>query len=125
MRKIIPFILAITLITGLSAAGASAKAKKPARVKGLKATSQKFQVALAWKKAKRAKKYEIYQLKGKKYARVKTTKARKAVFKGLKMNTVYKFKVKGKKAKVKAKAAGNANYMASDVMAVTFKIIVR
>ena len=84
----------------MSIASASA-ASKPAKVTGVKASAKKMSVTLKWKKAKRAKKYQIWQYKAKKYKKIKTTKAKKITIKKLKAATTYKFKVRainGKKA---------------------------
>lgn len=82
---------------------AHAAVKKPAKVTGLKAKSTKVSVTFTWKKAKNAKKYEVWQLKGKKYKKVKTVKVRKAVIKKLWPGTKYKFKVRAINGKKKGK----------------------
>ncbi len=71
---------------------------KPAKVKGVKAkVKAKKSVTLSWKKASRAKKYQInYALKKNfKGAKSKKTKKLKLVFKGLKKKKTYFFRVRG------------------------------
>lgn len=74
------FMLALvfTFVTVFSAASmpAYAAAKKPAKVTGVKVTARSnYTVRISWKKAKNAKKYEIYRATSKKgkYKKVATT----------------------------------------------------
>lgn len=74
---------------------ATSKAKTPKKVSGLKATvNEKKVITLRWKKAKNAKKYQVFVATKKKFKKKKTTKKRTFVLKG-KPGKVYKFKVRG------------------------------
>ena len=106
VKKLTAIFLALAVaftFTPAMVGTASAAAKKPAKVAGLKAKPAKTSLTLTWKKAKNAKKYEVYQLKAKKYKKIKTLKTRKLVVKKLKTNTKYKFKVRGINGKKKGK----------------------
>lgn len=101
MKKKISITLAAILVMGM-AASANAASNKPAKVKMLKPAKTSISITLKWKKAKNAKKYQIYQLKSK-YKKIKTTKKRKFKVKNLTPKTVYKFKVRAINGKKKGK----------------------
>lgn len=74
---------------------AASKVKTPRKVSGLKATvSEKKVITLKWKKAKGAKKYQVFLATKKKFKKQKTTKKCIFTYKG-KPGGVYKFKVRG------------------------------
>lgn len=109
-RRLAAMMLAIvfTLVAVMGAATVPtyAATKKPARVKGVKcvATSSSA-IKITWKKAKNAKKYQVYRATSKngKYKKVKTLKKRTFVNKGLKSGKKYFYKVRAINGKKKGK----------------------
>ena len=88
-------ICAVTCIT-LPAIDASAKVVKPSKV-AISALSRynKSTVGLRWKKASRAKGYQVYmKTNGGKFKKIKTTSGRYLKKSGLKINSSYYFKVR-------------------------------
>ncbi|MBQ3904087.1 MAG: hypothetical protein II744_03835, partial [Eubacterium sp.] len=73
---------------------ASVKNVTPARVKGLKATAKSGKVTLKWKKAARAKGYQVQQYKGGKWKTVKTIKKAKTTKATVKAKKGTKFRVR-------------------------------
>lgn len=113
-RRFAAMLLAIvfTLVTVFSTATVPtyAATRKPAQVKGLKVTAvSSSSLKITWKKAKYAKKYQIYRATSKngKYKKVKTTTARSYTNKKLKSGKKYYYKVRAingtKKGKFSAK----------------------
>lgn len=88
-------ICAVTCIT-LPAIDASAKVVKPSRVAiTALARYNKSTVGLRWKKASRAKGYQVYmKTNGGKFKKIKTTSGRYLKKSGLKINSSYYFKVR-------------------------------
>ena len=77
---------------------ASATAKVPAKVAGVKVTkATNTAISISWKKARNAKLYQVNYKKAsaKKWIALKKTKALKITKSGLKANTKYNFKVRG------------------------------
>ena len=88
-------ICAVTCVT-LPAIDASAKVVKPSKV-AISALSRynKSTVGLRWKKASRAKGYQVYmKTNGGKFKKIKTTSGRYLKKSGLKINSSYYFKVR-------------------------------
>lgn len=100
MKKSMVCLLAtVVCVSFVLAAGdssfATSKVKTPRKVSGLKATvSEKKVITLKWKKAKGAKKYQVFLATKKKFKKQKTTKKCIFTYKG-KPGGVYKFKVRG------------------------------
>lgn len=88
-------ICAVTCVT-LPAIDASAKVVKPSRVAiTALARYNKSTVGLRWKKASRAKGYQVYmKTNGGKFKKIKTTSGRYLKKSGLKINSSYYFKVR-------------------------------
>lgn len=88
-------ICAVTCIT-LPAIDASAKVVKPSKVAiSALARYNKSTVGLRWKKASRAKGYQVYmKTNGGKFKKIKTTSGRYLKKSGLKINSSYYFKVR-------------------------------
>ena len=117
MSKVLIFILAIAVVFAYSVMPVSqayaASAKKPAKVKISSAKAiTSSSVKLTWKKAKNAKKYEVYASKyaKKNFKKVATVKSSKKTYtvkklnkKALKANTKYYFKVRAINGKKKGK----------------------
>ena len=119
MSRVMVFILAIAVVFAYSvmpmsqAYAAAAKAKKPAKVSGVKAEAvSSSSVKVTWKKAKNAKKYQIYVSTNakKNFKRAATVKAsarsytvKKYNKKALKANKKYYFKVRAINGKKKGK----------------------
>ena len=118
MSKVMVFILALAVVFTYSVmpvnqAYAAAKAKKPAKVTGVKAEAvSSSSVKVTWKKAKNAKKYQIYVSTNakKNFKRAATVKAsarsytvKKYNKKALKANKKYYFKVRAINGKKKGK----------------------
>ena len=108
MKRVLSIILTIMIVFTITSPDAQAAVRKPARVTWSKCSAAQTSISLRWKKAKYAKKYEIYQLVGKKFKKIRTSKARRSTIKKLKAGKTYKFKVravngrkKGKLSKVK------------------------
>ncbi len=93
--------------TVLKAQTAIAKLKL-GKVSGLKAKkitlAKSSSVTLAWNKVKGAEKYEVYQQKGKKWVKIKTTSSTSLTVKKLKAGSTYKFKVRATVSGAKAGA---------------------
>ena len=108
-RKICAFLILI-LIAGSLAIFVSARAKKPARVSFFEYNRLDTQVVLCWKKAKRAKSYEVLLFKGKKYRCIKRVKTKdqlpEVTIKKLKPNTKYKFRIRAVNGRKKGKSSG-------------------
>lgn len=109
MKKILSIILSLTLAFGLFAfAGTEpsyAASKKPAKVTGLSIRqASDTTVKVSWKKAKNAKKYQVYRKAGgeKSYKCVKTTKSRSYIAKQTR-GRYYSYKVRGVNGKYKGK----------------------
>lgn len=99
---------------------AYAASKKPAKVTGVKVTAASAtSLKITWKKAKKAKKYQIYRATKKKgkYKKIKTTKKTSFVNKNLKTGKKYFYKVRAvngkKKGKFSAVKSGKAKKTAS------------
>ena len=73
---------------------ASVKLVAPAQVKGVKATITNGKTTVSWKKAKRAKGYQVQQYKGGKWKTVKTIKKAKTTKCTLKVKKSAKFRVR-------------------------------
>lgn len=107
MKKLVTILLALAVTFTFMPAidgGEVQAAAKPAKVKITKAVKTNQMIDLAWKKAKRAKKYQIFMKKGKaKWKVVKTVNAKTLKFKknGLAWNTKYAFKVRAINGKKK------------------------
>ena len=112
MKRVSALLLAILMIVTYmpmmqETAYAAKKAKKPAKVKGLKATVKKNtkKIALSWKKAKNAKKYLVtIKDNSTKLSATKTSKKTKLTITG-QWNTKYTIKVQGVNGKKKGSAA--------------------
>ena len=100
----------------------AASAKKPAKVKSLKVTAMndpETSIRVSWKKAKNAKKYQVYRATKKKgkYKKVATVKKTTYVNKGLKDGKKYFYKVRAvngkKKGKYSAVKSATAKYVAA------------
>lgn len=108
-RRICVFIILI-LIAGSLAVLVAARAKKPARVSFFECSRLDTQVVLSWKKAKRAKSYEVLLLKGKKYRCIKRVKTKdqlpEVTIKKLKPETKYKFRIRAVNGRKKGKTSG-------------------
>ena len=81
-------------------------ASKPAKVKGVTAKAKSSSsIKITWKKAKNAKKYQVYRATSKdgKFKKVKTTKKRSFTNKGLKSGKTYYYKVRAIRGKKKGK----------------------
>lgn len=89
------------LATSIASIDLDAKSRRPAKVKSVKVVSRTTSsVTLKWKKAKRAKKYQIrYKKIGAKKYKKAITKKRRIKIKNLKSNTKYVFRVRGKNKK--------------------------
>ncbi|MBQ3370763.1 MAG: fibronectin type III domain-containing protein [Mogibacterium sp.] len=103
MSKFMVLLLAFAVIVTYSVMpmnqAYAASARKPVQVKSLKATATSSSaIKLTWKKAKYAKKYQVYMATSKKgkYKRVATLAASKRTYtkKSLKSGTTYYFKVR-------------------------------
>ena len=118
ISKVLVFVLAFAVVFTYSVmpvnqAYAAAKAKKPAKVTGVKAEAvSSSSVKVTWKKAKNAKKYQIYVSTNakKNFKRAATVKAsarsytvKKYNKKALKANKKYYFKVRAINGKKKGK----------------------
>ncbi len=84
----------VTMSTAVNKITASLKNLNPAKVSSLKAKAGANKAKLSWKKAARAKGYQVQQYKGGKWKTVKKVKTLKHTVKGLKKGT-YKFRVRG------------------------------
>lgn len=73
---------------------ASVKQVSPAQVKGVKAKIKNGKTTISWKKAKRAKGYQVQQYKGGKWKTVKTIKKAKTTKCTLKVKKSAKFRVR-------------------------------
>ena len=111
MKRVSALLLAILMIVSYmpmmqeTAYAAKKKAKKPAAVKGLKATVKGKKITLTWKKAKNAKKYQVsIKDNSTKLTATKTTKKKKLTITG-QWSTKYTIQVKGVNGKKKGKAA--------------------
>ena len=103
IRKYISVVTALMIMMGIFAFdvpyAAYAAAKKPARVKITSAKLSGTKIIVKWKKAARAKKYQVWRKVGTaRWKRVKTQKARTYKFKAAK-GKVYRIKVRGVKGK--------------------------
>ena len=105
LRRILAIMLAAAIAAACFARACSiesfAAAKKPAQVKGLSLKKSGLKITVAWKKAKNAKKYQVYVKKGTaKWKSAKTLKKTAYTFTA-KAGTAYQVKVRalnGKKA---------------------------
>ena len=100
----IAVIFAISSVCAMQTSQVSA-ASKPAKVKSLtlKLDKQKKQIQISWKKAKRAKKYEVYmKAPGQNWKKLKITKAKRIIYAAPKAGQ-YSFKVRGVKKSKKGK----------------------
>lgn len=108
-RRIAALLIALvfTMVTVLGSASVPTyAASKPAKVKGVKAVAQSTSsIKITWKKAKGAKKYQVYRATSKngKYKKVKTTTKKSYTNKGLKSNKKYYYKVRAINGKKKGK----------------------
>lgn len=101
VKKIFTAFMIVTLFTSSvlimsdTAPAFAAKAKKPARVKITSAKLSGTKIIVKWKKAAKAKKYQVWRKIGTaKWKRVKTQKSRTYKFKAAK-GKVYRIKVRG------------------------------
>lgn len=108
LKRVSALVLAIAMIITFMPmmqedSFAAKKAKKPAQVKKVKAKVNGTKVSVSWKKAKKAKRYEV-QIKDNSTKLVATKKAKKvkAVFTG-KAGTKYTIKVRGVNGKKNGK----------------------
>ena len=103
--RLLVILTALAVAMTFSVMPVSAAAKAPAKVKGVKVTkATNTYIELSWKKAARAKKYQVYYKvsSAKKWKSLKT-KAKKVTIKKLKASTTYKFKVRALNGKKKGK----------------------
>ena len=112
MSKVMVLLLAFAVVFTYSVMpmnqAYAASSKKPAQVKSLKAVATSTSaIKLTWKKAKNAKKYQVYMATSKKgkYKKVATVKSSKKTYTktGLKAGTKYYFKVRAINGKKKGK----------------------
>ncbi len=108
VTMILVIVIAVAFMPFINDAGFAQAASKPAKVKFIvkKCTITNQMVDLKWKKAKGAKKYQVYMKIGKgKWKKKKTVKAKTRTLKinGLKWNKTYYFKVRAVKGKKKGK----------------------
>ena len=120
MKRVSALLLAILMIVTympmMQETAYAAKAKKPAKVKGLKATVKKGtkKIALSWKKAKNAKKYLVtIKDNSTKLSATKTSKKTKLTITG-QWNTKYTIKVQGVNGKKKGSAAKKTAKIGAD-----------
>ena len=109
MKKIISMVLAVTLMFTATPSMVMAKAaKKPGQVTKVKLTNpittgkKTNALTVSWKKAKHAKKYQVFMLKSK-WAKYKTVKGCMTSVSKLKYGKTYKFKVRALNGKKKGK----------------------
>ena len=106
LKRCTALIMSVLVVLGVFAVWQTqetfAKAvKKPAKVKGLAVKRTNLKVKVSWKKAKNARKYQVYQKTGSgKWKLGKTLKARTLTVSG-KYGTTYSFKVRGVNGKKK------------------------
>ena len=125
MRKLMVLMMALAVVVSYSVLPMNqtfaASAKKPAKVKSLKVKAlndSETSIQLKWKKAKKAKKYQVYRATKKKgkYKKVATVKKTTYVNKGLKDGKKYFYKVRAvngkKKGKFSAVKSATARYVA-------------
>lgn len=120
-RKITGRMIAVIAVAIMTATvfcmpeAALAKAKKPTKVKGVTTTVSYDSVTVKWKKAKRAKKYEVFRAESQdgEYTKIATTSSKKKVCKDTDrtLGTTYWYKVravskKGKKGAMSAAVSG-------------------
>lgn len=124
MKKILSLVLSLTLVFSVFAfVGAEpsyAATKKPAKVTGLKVVkASETSVRLTWKKAKRAKKYQVYRNKeGEKgYKCLATIPGRRCVFTGIQPGKKYSYKIRA----INGKKLGKF----SSVKSITLPIVVK
>ncbi|MBE6041225.1 MAG: fibronectin type III domain-containing protein [Clostridiales bacterium] len=108
MKRVAAFILvfmfAFVSVFAVSPSTAFAAAKRPAKVKGVKAVAKSSSsIKITWKKTKNAKKYLVFRAtrKNGKYKKVKTTTKRSFVNKSLKAEKKYFYKVRAINGKKK------------------------
>ena len=99
VRKYISAVMALMILASISAFDipytAYAAAKKPAKVKITSAKLSGTKIAVKWKKAKNAKKYQVYVKAGQaKWKKARTLKARSYKFKAAE-ETLYQVKIRG------------------------------
>jgi len=103
----LPAMIVALILASAFTVPASAAAKVPAKVTGVKAVKPitDTMISISWKKAKNAKQYQVNYKKAnaKKWIALKKTKALKITKKGLKKNTKYKFRVRGINGRKKGK----------------------
>ena len=104
MKKVLSLVIVLAMFVafGTSFDSASAAAR-PSKVTGVTAAKTSCSITLKWKKAKRAKKYQVYQYQKskRKYVRVKTTSKRSATIKDLKSQKTYRFRIRAISGKKK------------------------
>lgn len=110
IKKILTLMIAVVFVFvtafSVSTAPAYAASRKPAQVKGLKAAAvSSSSIRITWKKAKRAKKYQVYRATKKKgkYKKIATVKKRSYVNKKLSAGKRYYYKVRAVNGKKKGK----------------------
>ena len=104
-RRIMTLLLALVLVVSMLAFdvpdAAYAAAKKPAKVKWTSVKRSGSKAVLKWKKAKNAKKYQVYsRIKGAKWKLSKTLKKR-TIKLAVKTGKTYQYKVRGVNGKKK------------------------
>ena len=105
-RKLIALFMAVLMtlvVTAVYAETVCAAAKKPAKVKGLALKRSGLKIKATWKKAKNAKKYQVYmKIDSGAWKRKKTLTKRTLTVSG-KYGTTYRFKVRAVNGKKKGK----------------------
>ena len=124
MKKILSLVLSLTLVFSVFAfVGAEpsyAATKKPAKVTGLKVVKKsETSVKLTWKKAKRAKQYQIFRKKEgeKEYKGFEPISARSCIFTGIQPGKKYSYKIRA----INGKKFGKF----SSVKSITLPIVVK
>jgi thiosulfate/3-mercaptopyruvate sulfurtransferase len=110
-RKLMVLMMAFAVVVSYSFLPMNqtfAASKKPAKVSGVKAKALKdvdTSIQITWKKAKSAKKYQVYRATSKKgkYKKVATVTSKKYVNKNLKNGKKYYYKVRAINGKKKGK----------------------
>lgn len=124
MKKFLSFILSLTLVFGVfafaSVEPSYAATKKPAKVTGLKVVKKsETSVKLTWKKAKRAKQYQIFRKKEgeKEYKCLGSVSVTRCIFTGIQPGKKYSYKIRA----INGKKFGKF----SSVKSITLPIVVK
>ena len=96
-------VLMIFGMTGISTEASFAAVKKPAKVKGLALKRGGLKIKATWKKAKNAKKYQVYMKTGSGAWKLKKTLKKRTLTVSGKYGKTYRFKVRGVNGKKKGK----------------------